>query len=159
MDCSTPGLPVHHQLPEFTQAHVHWVSDTIQPSHALSSPSSPTFNFSQHQSLFKWKLTLESSFFFFILLLYNTVLVLPYINMNLPRVYMSSQSWTPLPLPSPYHLSGSSQCTSPKHKKYILYYFFNFLFQLPTFVKHNVGLSLGNEENTTALFATCLWTE
>ena len=42
MDCSTPGLPVHHQLPEFTQAHVHWVGDAIQPSHPLSSPSPPT---------------------------------------------------------------------------------------------------------------------
>ena len=48
-------------------------------------------------------------------LLYNTVLVLPYIDMNPPRVYMSSQTWTPLPLPTPYHLSGSSLCTSPKH--------------------------------------------
>ena len=54
MDCSTPGLPVHHQLPEFTQTRVHWVSDTIQPSHPLSSPSPPTFNLSQHQDLFKW---------------------------------------------------------------------------------------------------------
>ena len=51
----------------------------------------------------------------FFILLYNTVLVLPYIDMNLPRVYMSSQFWTPVPPPSPYHLSGSSQCTSPKH--------------------------------------------
>ena len=51
----------------------------------------------------------------FIILLYNTVLVLPYFNMNLPWVYMSSQSWTPHPPPSPYHPSGSSQCTSPKH--------------------------------------------
>ena len=49
MHCSTPGLPVHHQLPEFTQTHVHWVSDAIQPSHPLSSPSPPTFNLSQHQ--------------------------------------------------------------------------------------------------------------
>ena len=48
-------------------------------------------------------------------LLYNIVLVLPYINMNLPWVYTCSQSWTPLPPPSPYHPSGSSQCTSPKH--------------------------------------------
>ena len=54
-------------------------------------------------------------FFYFIFLLYNTVLVLPYIDMNPPQVYMSSQPWTPLPSPSPYHLSGSSQCTSPKH--------------------------------------------
>ena len=53
-NCSTPGFPVHHQLQEFTQTHVHWVSDAIQPSHPLSSPSSPTFNLSQHQGLFQW---------------------------------------------------------------------------------------------------------
>ena len=54
MDCSTPGLPVHHQLPEFTQTHVHWVGDAIQPSPPLLSPSPPAFNLSQHQGLFKW---------------------------------------------------------------------------------------------------------
>ena len=54
MDCSAPGLPVHHQLPEFTQTHVHRVSDAIQPSHPLSSPSPPALNLSQHQGLFKW---------------------------------------------------------------------------------------------------------
>ena len=54
MDCSTPGLPVHHQLPEFTQTHLHWVDDAIQPSHPLLSPSPPTFNLSQHQGLSKW---------------------------------------------------------------------------------------------------------
>ena len=54
MNCSTPGLPVHHQLPEFTQIHVHRFSDAIQPSHPLSSPSPPTPNPSQHQSLFQW---------------------------------------------------------------------------------------------------------
>ena len=53
-DCSTPGLPVHHQLPEFTQTHVHWVGDAIQLSHPLSSPSPPALNLSQHQGLFKW---------------------------------------------------------------------------------------------------------
>ena len=53
MDCSTPGLPVHHQLPKFTQTQVHWVSDAIQPSHPLSSPSL-TFNLFQHHGLFKW---------------------------------------------------------------------------------------------------------
>ena len=53
MNRSTPGLPVHHQLPEFTQTHVHWVSDAIQPSHPLSSPSLPTPNPFQHQSFFK----------------------------------------------------------------------------------------------------------
>ena len=51
MNCSTPGLPVHHQLPEFTETHVHWVSDAIQPSHPLSSPSPPAPNPSQHQDL------------------------------------------------------------------------------------------------------------
>ena len=54
MNCSTPGLPVHHQLPEFTLTYVHWVSDAIQPSHPLSSPSPPALNLSQHQGLFKW---------------------------------------------------------------------------------------------------------
>ena len=53
MNCSTPGLPVHHQLLESTQTHVHWVSDAVQPSHPLSSPSPPAFNLSQHQGLFK----------------------------------------------------------------------------------------------------------
>ena len=52
MDCGTPGLPVHHQLPEFAQTHVHCVSDAIQPSHPLPSPS-PAFNLSQHQGLFQ----------------------------------------------------------------------------------------------------------
>ena len=52
MNRSTPGLPVHHQLPEFTQTHVHRVGDAIQPSHPLSSPSPPTFNLFQHQGLF-----------------------------------------------------------------------------------------------------------
>ena len=51
---SMPGLSVHHQLPEPTQTHVHWVGDAIQPSHPLSSPSLPTFNLSQHQGLFQW---------------------------------------------------------------------------------------------------------
>ena len=53
MNHSTPGLPVHHHLPEFTQTHVHRVSDAIQPSHPLSSPSPPAPNPSQHQSLFQ----------------------------------------------------------------------------------------------------------
>ena len=51
---SRPGLPVHHQLPEFTQTHIHRVSDAIQPSHPLLSPSPPAFNLSQHQGLFQW---------------------------------------------------------------------------------------------------------
>ena len=54
MRCSIPGLPVHHQLLESTQTHVHWVGDVIQPSHPLSFPSPPALNLSQHQGLFKW---------------------------------------------------------------------------------------------------------
>ena len=54
MDCSTPRLPVHHQLPELAQTHVHRVSDAIQPSHSLSSPSPPAFNLFQYQGLFQW---------------------------------------------------------------------------------------------------------
>ena len=54
MDCSKPGFPVLHYLLEFAQAQVHWVSDSIQPSHPLSSPSPPALNLSQHQGLFQW---------------------------------------------------------------------------------------------------------
>ena len=76
-----------------------------------------------HQTRLTWapnKIPSECDFFFFnfnfyFILLYNTEFVLPYINMNLPRVYTCSQSWTPLPPPSLYHPSGSSQCTNPKH--------------------------------------------
>ena len=53
MDCSTPGFPVHHQLPELAQTHVHRISDAIQPSHPLSFPSPSAFNLSQHQDLFQ----------------------------------------------------------------------------------------------------------
>ena len=54
MHCSTPGFPVHHQLPELAQTHVHRIGDAIQPSHPLSSPPPPAFNLSQHQGLFQW---------------------------------------------------------------------------------------------------------
>ena len=54
MDCSMPGLPVHHKLPELTQTHVHWVSDAIHPSHPLLSPSPPALSLSQQQGLFHW---------------------------------------------------------------------------------------------------------
>ena len=64
MGWSTPGLPVHLQFPEFTQTHVHWVSEAIQLSHPLSSPSPPAFNLSQHQGLFKWASSLHRSFSF-----------------------------------------------------------------------------------------------
>ena len=54
MDCSMPSFPVHHQLPELAQTHVHSVGDAIQPSHPLSSPPPPAFNLSQDQGIFKW---------------------------------------------------------------------------------------------------------
>ena len=54
IDCSMPGLPVHHQHPELAQTHVHWVSDAIQLSHPLSPPSPPALNLSQHHCLFQW---------------------------------------------------------------------------------------------------------
>ena len=60
MECSIPGLPVPHQLPEFAQTHVHWVRDAFQPSHPLLSPS-PAFNLPQHQGLFKWVSSLQKS--------------------------------------------------------------------------------------------------
>ena len=59
MDCSMPGFPVHHQLPELAQTQVHWVRDAIQPSHLLSFPSPPIFNLSQHQGLFQWVTSLH----------------------------------------------------------------------------------------------------
>jgi len=138
MDC-TPGFPVHQQLPELTQTHVHQVSDAIQPSHPLAALSPPAFNLSQYQGLFPWVsslhqvakalgvsasvLPMKSQDWFSLewtgcccccCLLYNIILVLPYINLNPPCVYTCSQSWTPLPPPSPYHPSASSQCTSPR---------------------------------------------
>ena len=57
--CGTPGLPVHHQLPEFTHTPVHWVGNAIQPSHPLSPPSPPASNLSQHQGLFQWLSSLQ----------------------------------------------------------------------------------------------------
>ena len=54
MDCTTPGSPVLHYLPEFAQSHIHWVDDAIQPSHPLLPASAPTLNLSQHQGLFQW---------------------------------------------------------------------------------------------------------
>ena len=54
MNCSTPGLPIYHQLPKSTQTHLHWVGDAIQPSHPLSFPSPPAFSLSQHHSLLNW---------------------------------------------------------------------------------------------------------
>ena len=85
MDCSTLGLPVHHQLPELAQTHVHLVSDAIQPSYPVLSPSPPAFHLAQHQGLFFF-------YFNFIFKLYIIVLVLPNIKMNPLQVYFSNES-------------------------------------------------------------------
>ena len=86
MDRSTPGFPVHHQLPELAQTHTHWVGDAIQPSHPLSSPSPPVFNPSQHQGLFQWVSSLH---------LVAKVLELQLQASVLP---MNIQDWIPLGL-------------------------------------------------------------
>ena len=88
MNCSTPGLPVHHHLPEITQTHVHWVGDAIQPSHPLSSPSPPAPSPSQHQSLFQW------------------------VN-SLHEVAKVLEEWVSKPFPEPTSpLAASSHCTA-----------------------------------------------
>ena len=84
MDCSTPGLPVHHQFPEFTQTHVHRVGDAIQPSHPLSSPS-PAFNLSQHQGLFRW---VSSS--------HQVAKVLEFQLQHQSFLSVNTQDWSPL---------------------------------------------------------------
>ena len=83
MDCSMPGLPVHHQFPEFTQTHGHWVGNTIQPSHPLSSPS-PAFNLSQHQGLFQWVSSSQ-----------QVAKVLEF-QLQPPVLPMNTQDWSPL---------------------------------------------------------------
>ena len=86
MNHSTPGLPVHHQLPEFTQTHVHWVSDATQPSHHLSFPSPPTFNLFQHQGLFQW---VSSS---------HQVAKVLGVSASASVLPMNTQDWSPLGL-------------------------------------------------------------
>ena len=83
-DCSTPGLPVHHKFPEFTQTHGHWIGDVIQPSHPLLSTSSPTFNLSQHQGLFKW---VSSS---------HQVAKILGVSASTSVLPMNTQDWSPL---------------------------------------------------------------
>ena len=82
MNRSTPGLPVHHQLPESTQTHVRWVSDAIQPLHPLSSPSPPAPNLSQHPGLFQWVSSLHQ--------------VAIGVSASTPALPMSIQDWSPL---------------------------------------------------------------
>ena len=90
--------PWGHKESDTTEQLNNWTDSHDWPRH----PSLPVTH------------CLSSLFFSFFFLLYNIILVLPYINMHLPQVYTCSPSWTPLPSPSPYHPSGLSQCTSPK---------------------------------------------
>ena len=85
-DSATPGFPIHHQLPEFTQILVHWVSDNIQPSHVLSSPSPPAFNLSQHQGLLHIRWPKYWSFSFSISLWFASAACFP----------MNIQDWFPV---------------------------------------------------------------
>ena len=100
MDCSTLGLPVHHQPSELVHTHVHWVSDAIQPSHPLSSASPPTFNLSQNQGLFQWVGSFHQV---------GKVLGVPTSASVLP---MNIQDWSPLRRrqwhPTPVLLPGKS---------------------------------------------------
>ena len=88
MNHSTPGLPVHHQLPEFAQTHVQWVGDAIQPSHPLSSPSSPALNLSQHQGLFLWVSSLHQvTSLTWAMLIFPTVLILALVQSSIVGYY------------------------------------------------------------------------
>ena len=97
MDCSTPGFPIHHQLMEFTQTHVHWVGDAIQPSHPLSSPSPPALLLSQHQGLFKW---VSSS--------HQVAKVLIGVSVSGSVLPMNIQGWFPLGLTGLISLQSKS---------------------------------------------------
>ena len=89
MDCSTSSFPIHHQLPQLAQTHVHWVGDAIQPSHPLSSPSPPAFNLTQHQGLFQ---TVSSS--------HQVAKVLEFQLQHQSFQWIFSQDWFPLGLTS-----------------------------------------------------------
>ena len=116
MNCSTPGLPVHHQLPEFTQTHVHRVGDAIQVSHLLSSPSTPAPNPSQHQSLFQWVNSSHEVAKVLSSVIFNNAAV--FFSQQLSCSVMSDSLWphglqhTRLPCPSPTPGACSNSCPS-----------------------------------------------
>ena len=94
MDCSAPGLPVHHQFPELTQTHVHWVDDAIQLSHLLSSPSPPAFNLYQYQGLFQWVSSLHQVAKVLELYLSLKLLFLPYFSSLIKeKNYFQTRIW------------------------------------------------------------------
>ena len=111
MDCSAPGFPILHYLLEFAQTHIHGVSDAVQPSHPLSSPSPPTLNLSQHQGLFQWVGSLH---------LVAKVLELQHQSFQ----WMNIQGWFPLGL---INLGGSSplHLFPPKFKEVVTFWFLN----------------------------------
>ena len=112
MNCSTPGFPVLHHLPEHAETHVYWVGNAIQPSHPLSSPSSPAFNLSQGQSLFQWvSSSLGSSIFLEITQRYGgksgqNQLSHNHIWVTLNSLWDVKPSICAAPCPSPACLSG-----------------------------------------------------
>ena len=131
MDCSTPGFPVHHQLLELAQTHVHWVDGAIQPSHPLSSPSPPAFSLSQHQVLFQWvgsshqlgfmqkrfffplriEVLVKNSFLFVHWIYHFTVFRLPFLpSRNQLSICYSSKGST-----SPFKISFHSFFLNNKH--------------------------------------------
>ena len=130
MDCNMPGLPVHHQLPEFTQIHVRWVGDAIQPSHPLSSPSPPALNLFQHQGLFKWFSSLHQAAK--VLRVSASTSVLP----------MNTQDWSPLgwtgwiSLLSKGHSRIFSNTTVQKHQFFSTQLSLQFNSHIPSFI-HN----------------------
>ena len=108
VDCSMPGIPIHHQLLELTQTHVHWVSDAIQPSHPLSSPFPSTFNPSKHQGLFKWvssshQVTKVYLFSFVFCLFFSQLFVRPSQTTILPFCISFSWGWSWSPPPVQCH--------------------------------------------------------
>ena len=133
MDCSTPGFPVLHYLLEFAQTHVHWVGDTIRPSHPRSSPSPPAFSLSQHQGLFLMLLVNSSTahllpiWGFFITCCFGFSLTFVHLSSNplgFPATALSSFSsslccffsafpWAPLPLATQEVCSDSAFCSDP----------------------------------------------
>ena len=100
MDCSTPGFPVHHQIPELTQTHVHQTGDAIQPSYPLSPPSPPALNLSQHQGVFHWVSSLHQLVGHYIQLIYNfkTKANSLDLNKNTSLVSVGADSWESLGL-------------------------------------------------------------
>ena len=126
MDCSTPGFPVHHQLPELAQTHVHQVSDAIQPSHPLSSPSPPVFNLSQHQGLFKW---VSSSYQMAKVLQFQLQLMNEYLGLP-----VNIRGWFPLGLTGLISLQSKglsrvfSSTTVQKHQFFVYIFIYIYIY-------------------------------